>query len=191
MNAGGRGDQSVLDQLVPLAFHQSPPLAEAQRAHGQDLVRVCNLIHPVLDLTRFCGSWVRVSSIPACSSPIVTAERNICSSCKWPNQDNTAPCGFGYPSSETTFVSSRYFFTATPQVYDGGERPVWELWQGAFTRAPYRSAIGMDLAIVLCAAGHPEQGKNYVVRVLEFNPDFAPASRLLQHLQADPPQCKP
>ncbi len=77
------------------------------------------------------------------------------------------------------------------EARQGRMRRAAELWQGAFTRAPYRSAIGMNLAIVLCAAGHPEQGKNYVVRVLEFNPDFAPASRLLQHLQADPPQCKP
>jgi Flp pilus assembly protein TadD len=66
-----------------------------------------------------------------------------------------------------------------------------ELWQGAFERMPHRSAIGMDLALAFCGAGHGEEARRYVRRVLEFNPDDASAKRLLEHLNEDPPKCKP
>jgi tetratricopeptide (TPR) repeat protein len=66
-----------------------------------------------------------------------------------------------------------------------------ELWQGAFERAPYRSAIGIDLAMVFCAEGHKQEARRYVLRVLEFNPDYARAKQLLAQLNADPGQCKP
>ncbi len=77
------------------------------------------------------------------------------------------------------------------EARQGHVRRAAELWQGAFSRAPYRSAIGMNLALLFCAAGRAEPAKNYVLRVLEFNPDFAPATALLQHMRADPPQCRP
>ena len=54
-----------------------------------------------------------------------------------------------------------------------------ELWEGAFERAPYRSAIGMDLAMVFCAEGHKQEARRYVLRVLEFNPDYGKAKELL------------
>jgi hypothetical protein len=59
----------------------------------------------------FAGSWRRVSSIPACNSPIVTAERNTCSSRKPVSQATTAPWGLGFRVSETTLVSNRYRLT--------------------------------------------------------------------------------
>jgi tetratricopeptide (TPR) repeat protein len=77
------------------------------------------------------------------------------------------------------------------EAREGQVRRAAELWQGAFLRAPYRSALGINLAILFCAAGQPEQAKDYVGRVLEFNPDFGPALRLFQSLQANPPRCKP
>ena len=66
-----------------------------------------------------------------------------------------------------------------------------QLWRGAFERVPNRSAIGMDLAMVLCAAGRVEEARRYTQRVLDFNPDFTNAKRLLARLNSDPVKCKP
>jgi hypothetical protein len=65
------------------------------------------------------------------------------------------------------------------------------LWQQAFDRVPYRSAIGMDLAIAFCAANQKDEARHYVERVLEFNPDYAIARQMLTRLDADPGECKP
>ena len=79
----------------------------------------------------------------------------------------------------------------TLEARSGNLRRAVELWQGAFERVPNRSAIGMDLAMAFCAAGQKEEARRYVVRVLDFNPDFASAKRLFAHLNSDPLQCKP
>ena len=65
------------------------------------------------------------------------------------------------------------------------------LWQQAFQRVPYRSAIGMDLAIAFCAASQKDDARHYVERVLEFNPDYAVARQMMAHLDNDPSECKP
>ncbi len=64
-----------------------------------------------------------------------------------------------------------------------------ELWQGAFARAPYRSAIGTNLALAFCAAGQRDDARKYVDRVLEFNPDYSKAKSLLKKMDAG--QCGP
>ena len=64
-----------------------------------------------------------------------------------------------------------------------------KLWQPAFERAPYRSAIGMNLAGAFCAAGQYKEARDYVKRVLEFNPDLGSAKRVLVHLDAEKPGC--
>jgi tetratricopeptide (TPR) repeat protein len=79
----------------------------------------------------------------------------------------------------------------TLEAQAGNLRRAVELWQGAFARVPYRSAIGMDLAMVFCAAGQKEEARRYVLRVLDFNPDFTKVKRLLTHLNADPVECTP
>jgi tetratricopeptide (TPR) repeat protein len=79
----------------------------------------------------------------------------------------------------------------TLEARTGNLRRAVELWQRAFDRVPYRSAIGMDLAMAFCAAGQKEEARRYVLRVLDFNPDFTNAKRLLAHLNADPVRCKP
>jgi Flp pilus assembly protein TadD len=66
-----------------------------------------------------------------------------------------------------------------------------QLWQGAFARVPHRSAIGMNLAMAFCVAGQKPEARQYVLRVLEFNPDHEKAKSLLEHLDEDPVQCKP
>ena len=66
-----------------------------------------------------------------------------------------------------------------------------ELWQAAFQRVPHRSALGVNLAMVFCAARQKEDARRYVKRVLEFNPDYGKAKSLLLHLDANPAQCKP
>jgi tetratricopeptide (TPR) repeat protein len=66
-----------------------------------------------------------------------------------------------------------------------------KLWQPAFERVPYQSAIGLNLAMAFCVAGQKEEARKYVLRVLEFNPDFGKARSLLVNLSQDSGQCKP
>jgi tetratricopeptide (TPR) repeat protein len=63
------------------------------------------------------------------------------------------------------------------------------LWQDAFRRAPGRSSIGMNLAHTFCATGQVNDARDYVLRVLQFNPDLAAAKKLLNQLDDDPPRC--
>ena len=73
----------------------------------------------------------------------------------------------------------------------GNLRMAAELWERVFKRAPYRSAVGMDLAIVFCVAGQKDVARLYVQRVLEFNPDYLKGKQLLVHLGEEPVQCRP
>ncbi len=63
------------------------------------------------------------------------------------------------------------------------------LWKDAFQRAPGESRIGMNLARVLCAAGDATGARDYVLRVLQFNPDLPEAKSLLRDLSRSAPQC--
>ena len=65
-----------------------------------------------------------------------------------------------------------------------------KLWDDAFQRAPGQSRIGMNIARVLCEGGQPDRARDYVLRVLEFNPDLPEAKNLLQHLNGSAPKCK-
>ena len=65
------------------------------------------------------------------------------------------------------------------------------LWQKAFERAPGKSSIAMNLARAFCESGQTKEARSYVVRALRFNPDLTEAKKLLQHLNADPPECGP
>lgn len=73
----------------------------------------------------------------------------------------------------------------------GNLRHAVELWQGAFARAPYRSVIGMNLALAFCSANQKDDARKYVQRVLEFNPDYRKAKSLLANLEKEPVQCRP
>lgn len=73
----------------------------------------------------------------------------------------------------------------------GNLRRAAELWQGAFERAPYRSAIGLNLAMVFCVAGKRDVAQKYVLHVLEFNPDYGKGKLLLENMKEDPPKCTP
>jgi Tfp pilus assembly protein PilF len=77
------------------------------------------------------------------------------------------------------------------EARSGNLRRAVELWQGAFARVPDRSAIGMNLARVFCVAGQKEDARQFVQRVLEFNPDYIKAKQLQAHMNEDPVQCKP
>jgi tetratricopeptide (TPR) repeat protein len=70
-------------------------------------------------------------------------------------------------------------------------RQAAELWQAAFARVPNRSAIGMNLAIAFCSAGQKEEARKYVLRVIEFNPDYGRAKSLLANMSKEPAECKP
>jgi tetratricopeptide (TPR) repeat protein len=76
------------------------------------------------------------------------------------------------------------------EANQGRLRESLRLWQNAFERAPARSAIGMNVARVLCGAGEFERARSSVLRVLEFNPDMAAAKEMLQHLNRTPPVCE-
>ena len=71
----------------------------------------------------------------------------------------------------------------------GNLRRAVELWQGAFERVPYRSAIGMNLALAFCAAGQKEEARRYLGRVLEFNPDFGKAKEMARRLERNEVEC--
>lgn len=72
----------------------------------------------------------------------------------------------------------------------GHLREAVKLWGDAFQRAPGQSRIGMNIARVLCDAGQPSKARDYVLRVLEFNPDLPEAKNLLQRLNGSAPTCE-
>jgi hypothetical protein len=75
------------------------------------------------------------------------------------------------------------------QAQQGHLQDALRLWQDAFERAPDRSSIGMNIARADCAKGNFAAAKAAVARLLEFNPDFGPAKKMLRELQGDPPRC--
>jgi Flp pilus assembly protein TadD len=77
------------------------------------------------------------------------------------------------------------------EAREGNLRRAVELWQGAFARVTDRSAIGMDLAMAFCVAGQKDVARQYVMRVLEFNPDYGKAKSLLRRMSRDAGQCQP
>jgi len=72
----------------------------------------------------------------------------------------------------------------------GHLREALKLWQDAFQRAPGQSRIGMNIARLFCNTAQFNDARDYVLRVLEFNPDLPAAKNLLQHLNSDSPKCK-
>ena len=63
------------------------------------------------------------------------------------------------------------------------------LWQNVFRRAPWRSNVGIDIALGYCAAERYDDAAAYAKRVLAFNPDFGVAKSLLHQLSGNPPRC--
>ncbi|HWY43265.1 MAG TPA: hypothetical protein VNX66_07205 [Candidatus Sulfotelmatobacter sp.] len=66
-----------------------------------------------------------------------------------------------------------------------------KLWQQAFERALERSALGMNLARVLCEESQFGCARGYVLRVLRFNLAMGAAKELLQEIDSKPPRCGP
>jgi hypothetical protein len=66
-----------------------------------------------------------------------------------------------------------------------------ELWQEVFQRAPYRSTVGLNVAIAFCLAGQKDVARQFVQRVLQFNPDSGKAKSLMTNMKNEPSQCKP
>jgi Flp pilus assembly protein TadD len=77
------------------------------------------------------------------------------------------------------------------EARSGNLRQAVQLWQEVFRKVPYRSALGIDLAMAFCVAGQKDVARNYVQRVLEFNLDSEQAKRLRAHLSRDPAKCGP
>jgi hypothetical protein len=48
----------------------------------------------------------------------------------------------------------------------------------------------MNVARALCAAGQVDGARDYVLRVLEFNPDLQEAKGLLKRLNGGVPKCE-
>ncbi|HET7890093.1 MAG TPA: tetratricopeptide repeat protein [Candidatus Sulfotelmatobacter sp.] len=71
----------------------------------------------------------------------------------------------------------------------GHLREAVRLWDDAFQRAPDQSSIGMNIARAYCEAGQVDRARDYVLRVLEFNPDLTEAKKLFQSLNGPSPQC--
>jgi tetratricopeptide (TPR) repeat protein len=72
----------------------------------------------------------------------------------------------------------------------GHVREAVRLWQDAFRRAPDQSRIGMNLARIFCDTGPRSSALDYVLRVLEFNPDLPQAKNPLQRLNSSASKCK-
>jgi len=66
------------------------------------------------------ASLLRVSSTPACNSPIVTDERKICSGRSVLIHATTAPWGVFLRNSKTMFVSSKYRITGNRTYSNSG-----------------------------------------------------------------------
>lgn len=75
------------------------------------------------------------------------------------------------------------------EAREGRLRASVALWTKVFERAPWRSSVGINIAMGYCAAERYDRARAYVERVLEFNPDFAPATSLLSKLSAASPTC--
>ena len=75
------------------------------------------------------------------------------------------------------------------EAAQGHLRRAVSLWQNVFQRAPWRSSVGIDIALGYCAAERFDHAKEYVERVLQFNPDFAAARSLRDQLSENPPRC--
>src|SRR5208282_1885997 len=71
----------------------------------------------------------------------------------------------------------------------GHAREALRLWEDAFRRAPGQSRIGINIARLFCDAGQPDSARDYVLRVLEFNPDLREAKNLLRNLNGSAPKC--
>lgn len=66
-----------------------------------------------------------------------------------------------------------------------------KLWQGAFERAPGKSGIGINLARAFCKSGQIKEAREYVERIVRFNPDLDEGKKMLQNLNDAPPKCSP
>jgi tetratricopeptide (TPR) repeat protein len=75
------------------------------------------------------------------------------------------------------------------QAGDGHTADAIKLWQSAFEHAPYKSAIGMNLARVYCSAGQIDKARDYTLRVLEFNLDLGEAKQMLRNLNSTNRSC--
>jgi tetratricopeptide (TPR) repeat protein len=64
-----------------------------------------------------------------------------------------------------------------------------KLWEDAFRRAPGRSGLGMNIARAFCDAGQFDQARAFLLRVLEFNPDYGAGKKLLQNINHEPASC--
>ena len=75
------------------------------------------------------------------------------------------------------------------EIRDGHTGRAVQLWADAFARTPGHSGIGMNLARIYCSAGHIDKARDYISRVLEFNPDLPQAKALMKELSSDAPKC--
>jgi tetratricopeptide (TPR) repeat protein len=62
----------------------------------------------------------------------------------------------------------------------GHSREAVKLWEDSFPRAPGQSSVGKNIARVLCEAGQVDRARDYVPRLLEFNPDLTEAKNLFR-----------
>ena len=77
------------------------------------------------------------------------------------------------------------------EAQDGQVDDALKLWRSAFQNAPDRSSIGLNIARAYCAEGKLFEARNYILRVLEFNPDLTAAKQMLKGFNHVPPSCSP
>ena len=140
------------------------------------------------------------------SSVAAEAERLLQDASRRDSNDAPILAALGYIAQQRgdTGDATRYYETALrnhPEAEDaatnlgvleakaGHLRRAVSLWQSVFERAPWRSSVGIDIALGYCSAGQFDRAAGYVNRVLEFNPDFGVGRSLLTQLQGNPPGC--
>lgn len=75
------------------------------------------------------------------------------------------------------------------EAREGRLRDSVALWTKVFELSPWRSSVGINIAMGYCAAERYDRAKFYVERVLEFNPDFGLGRSLLSQLNSASPSC--
>ena len=182
--------------------HETPAVVNSQFGELQPFPVSAKTKNDVRDLALAYESLVERGD----NAASLQAERLLEQADKQDPDDAPILTGLGYIAQERGDIngSRQYYERALRNDSDNQEaatnlgvieakaghlRRAVSLWQQVFKEAPWRSSVGLDIALGYCAANRYDEAKVYVKRVLEFNPDFAMGRSLLDRLSANPPDC--
>jgi predicted CXXCH cytochrome family protein len=196
----------VTNHSIPRLRQTQPPLRSEMQAAAPSLVPFPDYEDARRDLRDLSLAWATLAGSGRADA-VPTAERLLRAAASQSPTDPALLAPLGYLEQKRGAAdSARELYEKAlaldPDLIDaaanlgvihanaGRLREAIKLWNGVFERAPARSAVGMNIAAVLCAQGQFDGARSVVMRVLEFNPDMASARALLQGLNHAPPACK-